>query len=302
MAVPYQTVRSSVPARLTVPRVIRSEFLKFFSLRSSWWVMIIFFALTVIFSLIMSLALGSFSGASFNQDGDPEPLDPSQIIGQLNLLNLISTPVMVLGTLIISLLGVLVITNEYGSGLIRSTFTAVPRRLPVVLGKVVVLIANGVLVTYLAVLVSYLIGRIILAPKGIDLTLFSGPAGRVFVGVPLVVVTFALMGLMIGCLIRSTAGSIATTVGLTFVLPALADTFRGLLVMGQNSVSGWRRIVVYGLDLLPTSASNRLLSFEPVSAEQVGLHYGPWAGYGILCLWLLAFAVAGLLRLMRSDA
>jgi ABC-2 type transport system permease protein len=264
--------------------------------------MIIFFALTVIFSLIMSLALGSFSGASFNQDGDPEPLDPSQIIGQLNLLNLISTPVMVLGTLIISLLGVLVITNEYGSGLIRSTFTAVPRRLPVVLGKVVVLIANGVLVTYLAVLVSYLIGRIILAPKGIDLTLFSGPAGRVFVGVPLVVVTFALMGLMIGCLIRSTAGSIATTVGLTFVLPALADTFRGLLVMGQNSVSGWRRIVVYGLDLLPTSASNRLLSFEPVSAEQVGLHYGPWAGYGILCLWLLAFAVAGLLRLMRSDA
>ncbi|MDR1213671.1 MAG: ABC transporter permease [Propionibacteriaceae bacterium] len=302
MAVPYQTVRSSVPARLTVPRVIRSEFLKFFSLRSSWWVMIVFFALSTVFCLILSLAAGSLSGATFDGNGDPAPIDPSDIIKQLNLIDLISMPVTVLGTLIISILGVLVITNEYSSGLIRSTFTAVPRRLPVILGKVVVLIAGGASITYAAMLLSYLIGRIILAPHGINLTLISGPAGRIFVGVPLVVVTFALMGLMIGCLIRSTAGSIATTVGLTFVLPALADTFRGLLVMGQDSVSGWRKIVVYLLDLLPTSASNRLLAFDPVSPEAAGLYYSPWAGYGILCLWLLAFAVAGLLRLMRSDA
>ncbi|MDR1386690.1 MAG: ABC transporter permease [Propionibacteriaceae bacterium] len=293
MTVPYQTVRSSVPARLSLFRVIKSEFVKFTSLRSSWWVLAIFFVLGVAFCSIVVTALTTLRVSD---------MDPSEILSQMNLLSLIASPVVVMGTLIVSLLGVLIITNEYSSGSIRSTFTAVPRRLPVIWGKVVVLIVSGALVTCLTVLTAYTIGRVVLSGRGVDTTLFSGAAGRVFVAVPLVVVTFALLGLMIGCLIRSTAGSIATTVGLTFVLPVLADGFRGLLTTGPENFSGWRKIVVYLLDLLPTSASNRLLAFDPPSAEQLGLHYGPWAGFGILWIWVLAFAVAGLIRVARADA
>jgi ABC-2 type transport system permease protein len=141
----------------------------------------------------------------------------------------------------------------------------------------------------------------LLTNTAIDRAWWSGANARITLAVPIVTTSFAMLGLMIGCLIRATAGSIATIVGFTFVFPTAAELARSFLTIGQESITGWRQGLLVVLDILPTTGSTRLTQYDP-TAVIGGLSYGPWVGLAVLWGWIIAFAIPALIRLQRRDA
>jgi ABC-2 type transport system permease protein len=287
--------KAPLQPRLSFSGVIASESLKLFSLRSTYWVLGVFIVITVGISALVAMAVRA------------SPIDDADLLSTLHLSVIISSGIILFGNLVIGILGVLTVTNEYSSGMIRSTLAAVPRRFPAVMAKVVVLTLVSFVCSSIATLFSYLVGRAIFGDLGADVGL-SGQNGRIILGIQLYVVVMALLGCMIGLLIRSTAGSIATLIALTLVLPSLGGILRPFInidTMLGAEVSGWRRLLLYFFDILPTNAGGQILSWVEESATTntaVSLNLSPWAGYAVFCLWVVAFAIPALWRLKARDA
>lgn len=188
-------------------RVVHSEWTKLLSLRSNWLVLA---GVPVVFT-----ALSGVIGA--NNHG--RPMDPTLAVGGGFLLF----------ALAVGVLGTLMITGEHQSGLIRSTLTAVPRRLPVLWAKAVVLVAVigplMVLSYFAAFLANQASGDISLTDPGIIRALFGAAGATVAAG---------LMGLALGTMVRSTPASIAAyVVGLVLLPPVLLGA---LPVSAQDAV------------------------------------------------------------------
>ncbi|MDR1448885.1 MAG: ABC transporter permease [Propionibacteriaceae bacterium] len=284
-------------AHLSFWGVLASERIKFLSLRSTYWVLGVFIFVTTGVNALIYVAMKSADGVS--------GLDLSVLLADLHLTQLMNSGVVIFGKLIIAILGVLMVTNEYSSGMIRSTLTAAPRRVGVIAGKCVVLIAAAVATGSLAAAFSYLIGLAMFSDTPLDVSLFQGQNLRIVLGLQLYVATLAVLGCLIGLLIRSTAASIATIVCLTFVLPTVAETVSGFLSISGSGEGGWRRVLLGAFECLPTTAGDHLFDWvgevgdSAQSSAVLGL--GPWTGYGVLCLWVLAFAIPAFLRLLRRD-
>lgn len=180
------------------------------------------------------------------------------------------------------MLGVLVISGEYGTGMIRSTLTAVPRRLLVPLSKLAVF---GILVLAtmtVAAFAAFFVGQSLLGPHGVSL---SAPhALRAVLGVGLYLTVVAALALGIGFALRSTAGGIATTFGLLLVLPAI----------GHVLPSSWQR---HTLPYLPSNAGGALYDLHPDPGT-----LSPWVGSTVMCTWAVAALVIGAVVLQRRDA
>ncbi|MFC8679952.1 ABC transporter permease subunit [Microbacterium ureisolvens] len=221
---------SSSPRRLSFGRVLRSEAIKIVTLRSTWWSLGVAAALSIGISMMIAAASESFGG------GFPA-------------VNAILSPTQ-FTMLVAGILGAIVITGEYSTGMIRSTLTAEPRRGTVVLAKAVVVAALMAVTT----VVSYAIAIAATAPilsEGID---WSEPAQSV---VPLAygvlsMVVFTLLGLGFGFIVRNGAGAIAATVGVLFVLPIVFSLF-------SMAGEGWQWIVDLG-QYLPMNAAATLTS------------------------------------------
>lgn len=205
---------ASAPYHLSFARVVRSEWIKLLSLRSTWWSLAITVVLSVGISLMMAAALRDF-------DAGFAPVMVIVMPMQFTML-------------VAGILGAIAITGEYSTGMIRSTLTAEPRRGAVLVAKalvVTVVLAVTTAVTYaVAVLAT---GPIL--KTGID---WSEPAQS---WVPLLsgvfaMATFALIGLGFGFIIRNGAGAIAATVGVLFVLPIVLSMF-------SFAGDGWKWIV-----------------------------------------------------------
>jgi ABC-2 type transport system permease protein len=178
--------------RVTFPRVVRAEGTKLFALRSTWVV-----AATV---ALLTVALAGATGRHAHR---------AEVPGALLGIDFVS--------LVLGVFGIMMITGEYGSGLIRATFAAVPRRLPVLLAKAVVL-ATAVVPLMVAVTVAALAANRVLAGQ-------AGPPGadpvRAASGAVAASVAFALLGLGVGALLRHTATAITVYVLSLLLLPAL---------------------------------------------------------------------------------
>jgi ABC-2 type transport system permease protein len=289
---------SPVNARLSFGGLVKCEWIKLLSLRSTYWVIGVFIVVTVGFSAIMVAAMRSFAGMD----------EFSDALIDLHLTAVISQSISLFGQLIMGVLGVLIITNEYGSGMIRTSFTAAPTRLPVIAAKTIVLCLTSLMASGVSTVLSYVIGRVALQDIGIDTGLISGENWRVVVGLQLYIMTIALLGFMMGLLIRATAGAIAGFTVLTFVLPLVGNIIEGVVSAGSimGSITGWRKYLLYFFDLLPTGAGSSVMSHttepEPSLLAVPTLSFGPWTGYGILCLWVFLFALPAIWRLQSRDA
>ncbi|MBF4560769.1 ABC transporter permease subunit [Microbacterium sp. VKM Ac-2870] len=202
------------PYRLSFVRVVRSEWLKLLSLRSTWWSLAITVALSVGISLLMAAAMRDFESGI--------------------------TPVMVIvmpmqfTMLVAGILGAIAITGEYSTGMIRSTLTAEPRRGAVLAAKSIVV----TVLLALATAVTYAIAVLVTAPilkTGIDWSDAAQSWTPLLAGV-FAMATFALIGLGFGFIIRNGAGAIAATVGVLFVLPIVLSMF-------SFAGEGWRWLV-----------------------------------------------------------
>jgi ABC-2 type transport system permease protein len=269
------TKRAELPddVRVTLPRVLRSEWSKFWSLRSSY------FALGGMVLAMVGLG-GLFSAVTANRyplmtHVEQLRFDPAQV----------SLRGYAIAQLVIGVLGVLVITGEYGTGMIRSSLGAAPRRWPVLVGKAAVFAAVTLIVTEIAAFGAFFVGQAFLDGQHIGTTLAADGVLRAVVGTGLYLTVVGLVGTGVGFIIRSTAGSIATVFGVLLVLPAL----------GEALPSDWAdKIDPY----LPSNAGQQLLVVHPDAAATLS----PWAGFAVFCGYALAALLVGGYLLRRRDA
>jgi ABC-2 type transport system permease protein len=256
--------------RVTLPRVVRMEWIKFWSLRSTMYTLAVTVVLVIGIGLIISSVIGSGEGPDADDFGDPTSIS----LGGLTF-----------ASLAIATLGVLMSAGEYATGTIRATLAAVPARLPVLWAKVVVFatVAFGVMLP--AVLGAFLAGQAILSSRGMESAALtdSGVLGAL-AGSAGYLTGAGLIGLALGALLRNTAASITTVVGTLFLLPGVFQ----LLPQSWNDNVG------------PYLPSNAAAAFMSVTSTDGGLSAGAglavFAGY----LAVLLVAAAGLLK--RRDA
>jgi ABC-2 type transport system permease protein len=256
-----------VDGSVSLPRVIRSEWLKFRTLRST---------LLILFAAMLAMVV--FGAIIGHNTRDPAGLDPEDLVASGPLQGYY------LGQLLIGSLGVLVVSGEYSSGMIRATLAAVPRRLPVLVAKLFVF--TGVVGTAMvaASVVGFLVAQAFLSGYRPTFSLSDPDVLRVVVGTGVYLTLIGLLGGAIGWIVRSTPGSLVTLFAIILVLPVLLLLFHGAWAV---HVGAW----------LPTGAGS---SFSTSLRTPGAL--APWPGLAVMCGWVaVAYVLAGAL-LHRRDA
>lgn len=261
------------PAGRIVTNVLAAEWTKIRSVRSTYW--------TLFGAAVTTIGLSAIICAvSVAQWADMGPADKAGF----NPASLSLTGG-ILAQIAIAVLGVLVITSEYGSGMIRTTFSAVPQRLTVLAAKATVFAAVTFGVTTSTCFIAFFIGQAILSTEGIGVGIGAPDALRTVVGTGLYLTVLGLLALGIGTLIRKTAGAITTMFGVIFVLPIIA----ALLPSSMNAVGKY----------LPTTAGEAIISGGGVEGAN---SLSPWVGFGVFCLYAIVALGAAAFTLVRRDA
>ena len=186
-----------------LPNLLRSEWAKMRSVRSTYWSLAV--------AVVAMIGYGAINTASHTGAGHGT-FDPV----------LTSLSGVLVAQLAIGVLGVLVITSEYSTGMIRSTFAAAPQRHLVIAAKAGVFGAAAFTVGTVASVIAFLVGQAILGAHGVSLT--SPGALRSIIGVGLYLGLLGILAVALGTIIRRSAGAIAALVGLILILPALLLT------------------------------------------------------------------------------
>ncbi len=255
---------------VTFRRVVNSEWIKFATLRSTW--------ITLIASMVGTVGIGAL--ASWGANSRWSSMDP----GELATFSPITQSLfgVNLAQLAVGVLGVLIISGEYATGMIRATLSAVPSRLPVLWAKLVVLSAVMFVVSLVCAFAAFFAGQSLLASHGVGLG--APHAVRAIVGVALYLTVIGVLAMGIGFMVRSTAGGISALFGLVLVVPGL----------GHALPASWQPHI---LPYLPSNAGGSLFTIHPDPDS-----LGPWTGLAVMCLWAAAAVVGGALLLRRRDA
>jgi ABC-2 type transport system permease protein len=255
--------------------VLRSEWIKLRSLRSTWYSLLATVAIIVGLGTLFSAVRAHRFNQLVGPNGKVEGFDPT----------LVSLRGVFLAQLAIGVLGVLVISGEYSTGMIRSSLAAVPHREPVLIAKAMVFGAAALIVTELSAFAGFLLGQQALASTHLQATLSTPGAARAILGGGLYLTVIGLLAVGLGFLIRSTAGAIATLFGIVLVLPLLAQA---LPAPYSTDVSKY----------LPLTAGTQIMSTTNRDPSMLG----PWPGLSVAALYALAALIAGAIALNRRDA
>jgi ABC-type transport system involved in multi-copper enzyme maturation permease subunit len=262
-----------VTGRASFAGAVRSEFTKIFSVRSTYWTLLTMLVVTVGFG-----ALASWGFAS-HLHGHPGPdFDPTRQ----------SLAGLYISQLIIGVLGVLVISSEFTTGMIRTTLSTMPRRGTMVAAKALVFTVVAFVAGLITSLASFLVGQALMSSHHVNATLSQPGVARAVIGGALFLTACGLLAFGVGLLIRHTAGGISAVVGLLFVITVLS----GFLPQGwQNHVDKW----------LPALAGGQIwtvIATPPGSTPTLA----PWAGLGVLCGYAAIAVIAGMLLFRKRDA
>lgn len=264
---------SRAGGRVTLLNVLRSEQTKLWSLRSTRW--------TLLVAVIAMAGLGALVAAvQMSRWGQLSPHDRLTY-------DSINTAVggWHLAQLAIGVLGVLVITGEYSTGMIRSSLMAVPRRLPVLWSKLIVFAVVTFVLMLISSLVSFFAVQAIVSSHHVQHGIGDPGALRTVIGAALYQTVLGLMCVGLGGIIRNTAGAIAAFVGLLFVLPGIS----AILPASVNSAVS---------PYLPLSAGTTVASHTFDNPN----HLATWTGFALFCGYA-AVAIAGAaVTIMRRDA
>lgn len=256
----------------TTAGLLRGEWIKARSLRSTWYVLVGSLVGMVLLGLLFTSTADD--GGPGGNGGGPPGVDFAQPLT-------LALAGYNLAQLALGVLGVLLVTGEYTSGTIRSTFAAAPRRWPVVVAKAAVLGGLVLVTSAVAALVAYAVGSAVtdgMPGLGEDGVL------RVVLGTALYLTAITLLGSALGWLLRSTAGGVATLFGLVFLLP----------ILGNLLPADWGPDVVRWL---PGSAGGSLLRLT-TTADQ----FAPWTGFAVLVGYVVVGLAAAVWRLRTRDA
>jgi ABC-2 type transport system permease protein len=282
---------------------LASEFTKLRSVRSTYWTLGALF----IVSVGLAVAITAGTAANFaNNPGNTAGFDATQVsLGAF----------FELGQLIIAVLGAMVITSEYSTGMVRTSLTAQPRRGVVYAAKAIVFTAVTLVISIVTAFVAFFVGQAIYSSKGVSASLFHtvtipasanvncNPGGctatfsgtdvitastvlTAIVGTALFVTIVALIAFGVGSILRHTAGAIATVIALLFIVPILEQTLP----------VEWRWDI---MRFLPDAAT-RVISVT-VGGGDPHL-WSAWPQLGVTALWAAVLVGIGAYLFRRRDA
>jgi ABC-type transport system involved in multi-copper enzyme maturation permease subunit len=256
-------------------RAMRSEWKKLWTVRSTYWTL---FAALVVMIGYSALASGGVA-ASLNTMPAPARAGlPSALFFSLSGTQL--------GQVALAVLGVLVISSEYRTGMIRSSLAAVPQRQTFLAAKLPPFVLVALVTSEIMAFASFFVGQAFFAPHGLAVSLGDPGVLRAVIGAGLYLTATGVFGLASGALVRNVAGSIAIAIAASLILPPLL----GILPKGWGHTFSEYFLTNAGLQV-------KLLHGAP-SATSVG----PWLGYGIFWAWIAAVLVVAAYLLHRRDA
>lgn len=215
----------------------------------------------------LTVSLGALAAGGMPAGGDPAK---SALTG------------VVLGQAIVVVLGAGTVSGEYGTGMIRTTFTALPHRLEVLAAKAFVVTGLVLAAGVVAVLGSVLAGHALLA-GGLPLT---GPVVRAAAGSVLYLALIALLGVGVAAMVRDAAAAVGLVLGLLYLTPVVTTLVSD--PTWHDRLRSWS----------PMTAGLAIQSTVDLDAEPIA----PWPGLGVLALWAAAALVAGALTVRLRDA
>jgi hypothetical protein len=252
--------------------VLRSEWTKLRSVRSTFW------ALTV--TVVLGIALGAVISAAAAHG-----YAKMSVSGKLSWDPTgVSQAGVAIASLAIAVLGVLCISSEYTSGMIRTSLTAVPKRGRVLAGKSLVLGAVTFVVAEVVSFGAFFVGQALISGHAPTAALGDPGVARAVAGAGLYLTVLAVLSVAAGALLRHPAAAIVCVVAVLLVLPGIA----------QALPESWRNPVT---EFWPTQAGSQI-----TSVHQAAHALPPWPGFGLMCLFVaIVYAIAWTL-LDRRDA
>jgi ABC-2 type transport system permease protein len=252
--------------------VLRSEWTKLRSVRSTFWALTVTVVLGVGLGAVISAATAhgyARSSASGKLSWDPTG---------------VSLDGVAVAALAIAVLGVLCISSEYSSGMIRTSLTAVPKRGRVLAAKSLVFAAVTFVVGEATTFTAFFVGQALISGHAPHAALGDPGVARAVAGAGLYLTALAVLSVAAGALLRHPAAAIACLMAVLLVLPGIA----------QALPDSWRNPVT---EFWPTQAGGQLTSVYH-SAHTLQ----PWPGFGVMCLFVaIVYAIAWTL-LDRRDA
>lgn len=256
---------------MAATQVIRSEWTKIRSVASTVWTL----SLAVVVTLALGMLISALSRNEFGNMPARERLsfDPT----------FVSFAGMTIGQLAMIVFGVLVVSNEYSTGMIRTSLAAVPRRGAFLASKVAVAAALALLVGMATSFAAFFLGQAMLGPLKTSITA-PGVLGAV-IGGGLYMTLIAVFSMAVAVMLRSPLLSLGILMPFFFLISNIL-----------GNVSATKKVGQY----LPDQAGSRILRVLPRVGDDTP--YGPWGGLGIMLLWVIAALAAGYALLRRRDA
>jgi ABC-2 type transport system permease protein len=260
---------------------LHAEWTKLRTLPGTFWLLAAAAALTIV--------VGAAAASAFSC---PDAASCSAAVTQADPAK-ISLTGLDLGQVLVAVLAVLAVGGEYGTGMIRVTFTAIPRRLVVLAAKAAVVTGLALAVSVVAVLGSALAGRLLLPARGMTaangyvvLSLGNGPDLRAVAGSVLYLLLIALLALGVATAVRDSGVAIGIVLGLLFLFPIL------------TAVIPDRALARHLEQASPMTAGQYIEATVGVKS----LPLTPWQGLGVLALWTLGALLLGAVVLRSRDA
>jgi ABC-2 type transport system permease protein len=251
--------------------IVRSEWTKLRSVRSTYW--------TAIVTVLATVTLGAIVCARWAQVFTERKDDSEGFDATLTSLTGFYVAQVAIGAL-----GVLVISSEYGTGMIRATLGAVPQRREMLAAKALVLTLSTVIVGEVLSFASFGIGQALLHRAHVGASLGDPGVLRAVSGAGLYLGACGLLGFGLGALIRHTAGGLSAFFGVLFASTAVVDLLP----------TTWRN---HAIKYMPVNAGSQLISVVPNHNA-----LSPWAGFGVFCLYAAAALVVAMVLITHRDA
>jgi ABC-2 type transport system permease protein len=276
------TTNQATLSHLTFGGVLNSEWIKLRTLRSTLWCYLIVIVLSVLFGLLV------VSVASRIPHGSAE--------AQRSFAVSVSTSGISLSVLVVAVLGALVITGEYGTGMIRSTLTAVPKRTPALVAKTLVFGVSTFIVGIVAIGATALITAPLLPNAGVHVNLTDSRILLPLLGGAGYLALIGIMSLALGSIIRNSAGGIAAALGLVFVVRILFG------ILEAVTQAKW---VGNLAALFPAEAGADLYAYQstPTPPAPSGVWVlNAWQGGLVLLAWVVVLWIIAEILLKVRDA
>ena len=272
LAVPRLSADDAGQLKVTQTRVVRSEWLKMRTLRSSW----------LTFGLAVLSVPGIGIAIAWSTANDWTHMRPRQ----QNRFDPLGDPLsgFNLSQLAIGVLGILLISGEYSGGMIRATLAAVPKRLPVLWAKLVVFVSITLVFMVPTAIFTFFVSEHLLSKQHIQVSWSTPHVPRIVIGVGLYLTVVAALAVGIGAIVRNVAAAIGVFVAVLLVLPAIASA---LPQIWADRINKW----------LPSNAGQALMSIHSDSTT-----LSPYRGFIVFCADAIGAVAIAAVLLKRRDA